>query len=88
MLQYADGRRVSFSVEAASVVSSCAQQVTVTGTGYRADASDEDNLLDAADLPEHWPAGVITHVMCLDLAVVEGLIYDVETAGGQPEPTC
>jgi hypothetical protein len=30
------------------------------------------DLLKCVDLVEEWPAGIATHLICLDLAVVEG----------------
>jgi len=42
----------------------------VTGDGYL----DDDQACGAggSDLAEHWPIGVSTHLMCLDLADVHG----------------
>jgi hypothetical protein len=45
-------------------------EVVVTGVGFVPD--HQANLLEAVDLVEDWPPGVSTHLICLDLAVVEG----------------
>ena len=45
-------------------------EVVVTGVGYLDD--DQARVADRFDWAEHWPTGVSTHLMCLDLADVHG----------------
>ncbi len=66
--QYAPGSEITLSVS--GVGASTHTEVVVTGVGFVPDA--QADLVEAVDLVEEWPAGVSTHLICLDLAVVEG----------------
>jgi hypothetical protein len=76
VLQHSHGRRITFTVESAPPAPRHGHRVTVSGVAYRADLSDQQDLIDSVDLPEQWPAGITTRVMCLDLVEVEGHVYD------------
>ena len=67
--QYAWGRQITMRVCALSA-NDTATEVVVSGVGYL----DDDQAFGAGDidLAEHWPNGVSTHLMCLDLADVHG----------------
>jgi hypothetical protein len=69
--QYAEGRQVTMSVSAIDT-NQTFTEVVVTGVGYL----DENQAEVAVDIDpaERWPAGVSTHLMCLDLADVKGTI--------------
>jgi len=49
-------------------------EVVVTGTGHLTDT----RVADTVDHPEHWPPGVSTHMVCLDLVTLEGLTWHAE----------
>jgi hypothetical protein len=66
--QYAPGREITLNVS--SVCATTRTEVVVTGVGFVPD--HQANLLESVDLVEEWPAGISTHLICLDLAVVEG----------------
>lgn len=68
--QYAPGRQVTLNVGCVSASSHTRTEVTVTGIGFI--PGHQANLADAVDLPEDWPPGISTQIICLDLAVVEG----------------
>jgi hypothetical protein len=67
--QYADGRQITMSVCDPSA-DDTSTEVVVTGVGYLDD--DQGRRAGDGDLAEHWPIGVSTHLMCLDLADVHG----------------
>ncbi len=66
--QYAPGRQITLNVS--SVSAETRTEVAVTGTGFVPD--QPATLLAAVDLVEEWPLGISVHLICLDLAVVEG----------------
>jgi hypothetical protein len=66
--QYAPGRQITLSVCASTDHTST--EVFVTGIGYLDD--DHERIVDGIDFDEHWPTGVSTHVICLDLDDVRG----------------
>ena len=66
--QYAPGREITLNVSC--VCASSRTEVVVTGVGFVPD--QQADLLKCVDLVEEWPAGISTHLICLDLAVVEG----------------
>ena len=67
--QYAQGRQITMSVCDMST-NDTSTEVVVTGVGYLDD--DQARVTDRLDLAEHWPTGVSTHLMCLDLVDVHG----------------
>jgi hypothetical protein len=67
--QYAPGREITMSVCSLSD-NHTSTEVVVTGVGYLED--DRAHGAGSVDLTEHWPTGVSTHLMCLDLADVHG----------------
>jgi hypothetical protein len=75
--QYAPGRQITLNVS--SVRAGTRTEVVVTGVGF-APEHDAD-LLSAVDLVEEWPPGIATHLICLDLAVVEGATRHVRCGG-------
>jgi hypothetical protein len=68
--QYAPGRQITLTVSYVCASTRTCTEVVVTGVGFVPD--HQANLLEAVDLVEEWPPGVSTHLICLDLAVVEG----------------
>ena len=66
--QYAPGRQIMLNVSC--VCATTRIEVVVTGVGFVSD--HQVDLLKCVDLVEEWPAGISTHLICLDLAVVEG----------------
>jgi len=66
--QYAPGR--VFSLIVSCVCASTRTEVVVTGVGFV--PSHSADLVGSVDLVEAWPPGISTHLICLDLAVVEG----------------
>ena len=69
--QYAPGRQITMRVSA--LTTNTFTEVVVTGIGHL----DENPacIAGTVDLPEHWPAGVSTHLVCLDLFHLEGSIW-------------
>ncbi len=68
--QYAPGREITLNVSGVSA--DTRTEVVVTGIGFVPE--HHATLLEAVDLVEDWPSGISTHLICLDLAVVEGRI--------------
>ena len=68
--QYAPGRQITVNISYVCASTRTCTEVVVTGVGFVPD--HQANLLEAVDLVEDWPPGVSTHLICLDLAVVEG----------------
>jgi hypothetical protein len=66
--QYAPGREITLDVSC--VCAGTRTEVVVTGVGF--DPDHRADLLGSVDLVEEWPPGISTHLICLDLAVVEG----------------
>jgi hypothetical protein len=68
--QYALGRLVTLNVSGTCSNTWLRTEVAVTGVGYfpRSNA----RLPATVDLAEHWPAGIATHIMCLDLSSIGG----------------
>ena len=66
--QYAPGRQITLSVSCGCA--STRTEVVVSGVGFVPD--HPATLLGAVDLVEEWPPGMATHLVCLDLAVVNG----------------
>jgi len=60
-------------------------EVVVTGIGHLAE--NPTCVAGSVDLPEHWPAGVCTHLACLDLSHLEGSIWCTEPALIPTPPT-
>ena len=73
--QYAEGRQITMSVSAIDADHNFTE-VVVTGVGYL-DANQAEVARDI-DPAERWPAGVSTHLMCLDLVDVTGTIDCVD----------
>ena len=67
--QYAPGREITMRVCSLSD-NHTSTEVVVTGVGYLED--DRAHGAGSVDLTEHWPTGVSTHLVCLDLADVHG----------------
>jgi hypothetical protein len=67
--QYAPGREITMSVSSHNT-NHTSTEVVVTGVGYLED--DRAHGPGSVDLAEHWPTGVSTHLLCLDLADVHG----------------
>ena len=90
--QYARGRRIVMKVYETDP-GGTSTRVVVTGVGYL----DENQASDAGyiDPAEHWPTGVSTHLMCLDLADIHGttsnadplLADSMHDRPGNPEPS-
>lgn len=91
--QYARGRQIAMLVYDTDP-GGTSTRVVVTGVGYL----DEHQASDAGDIDpaEHWPAGVSTHLMCLDLANVHGTTssadplladHSLHDRPGNPEPS-
>ena len=68
--QYALGRLVTLNVSGTCSNTWLRTEVAVTGIGHFPE-SDAD-LPDTVDLAEHWPPGIATHIMCLDLSDIGG----------------
>ena len=66
--QYAPGREITLDVSC--VCAGTRTEVVVTGVGFVPD--HRADLLGSVDLVEEWPPGISTHLICLDLTVVEG----------------
>jgi len=66
--QYAPGREITLNVT--SVCANTRTEVVVTGIGFVAD--HQADLFGSVELVEEWPPDISTHLICLDLAVVEG----------------
>ena len=75
--QYAPGRQITRRVSAHTT--DTFTEVVVAGIGHLAD--DQARIAETTDLPEHWPTGVSTHLVCLDLADLEGSTWCAEPAG-------
>ena len=71
--QYALGRQLAMRVSAVTPDDSITE-VVVTGIGHL----PETRLPDTVDYPEHWPPGVSTHMVCLDLVNLEGSTWQAE----------
>jgi hypothetical protein len=78
--QYAPGRQITLNVS--SVRDGTRTEVMVSGVGFVPE--QEADLLSAVDLVEEWPPGIATHLICLDLVVVEGAARSVRTEGSAP----
>jgi len=74
--QYTTGRQITLRVSA--LTANTFTEVIVTGIGYRAE--DEARIAGIIDLPERWPSGVSTHLLCLDLSDLEGWTWCAEPA--------
>jgi len=68
--QYALGRLVTLSVSGTCSNTRLRTEVAVTGVGHFPDGAPD--LPDTVDLAEHWPDGMATHIMCVDLSDIEG----------------
>jgi hypothetical protein len=68
--QYALGRLVTLNVSGTCSNTWMRTEVAVTGVAHF--AGREAELPDTVDLAEHWPSGIATHIMCLDLSDIEG----------------
>jgi len=68
--QYALGRLVTLNVSGTCSNTRLRTEVAVTGVGHFREG--DVDLPDTVDLAEHWPAGMATHLMCLDLSDIEG----------------
>jgi hypothetical protein len=68
--QYAPGCPITLSVDCGGVGTHSRTEVVVTGVGHPPEL--EEDLAEAVDLLEEWPSSVSTHLICLDLAVIEG----------------
>ncbi|GAA3636755.1 hypothetical protein [Microlunatus ginsengisoli] len=66
--QYACGRRITLDVSLEC--DGVRTEVVVTGVGFLPE--HEAELLGSVELAEEWPSGIATHLICLDLAVIEG----------------
>jgi hypothetical protein len=74
--QYAPERTITLNVSALTD-NDTFTEVVVTGTGHLA---DNEPLLDEATEPfEHWPTGVTTHTVRLDLTKLEGSVWSWRT---------
>jgi hypothetical protein len=71
--QYAPGRPIAMRVSALTPDESITE-VVVTGIGHLL----ETGLADTVEYPEHWPLGVSTHTVCLDLVNLEGSTWQAE----------
>jgi hypothetical protein len=77
--QYAPGRPITLRVDCAAAGTQSRTQVVVTGVGRTPD--HEEDLVAVVDLLEEWPSSVATHLLCLDLAVVEGhTVFDDQSS--------
>ena len=65
--QYAPGQQIAMRVSALTPDDNITE-VVVTGIGHLPEA----RVADTVDHPEHWPPGVSTHMVCLDLVNLEG----------------
>ncbi|WP_344810006.1 hypothetical protein [Microlunatus ginsengisoli] len=65
---YACGRRITLNVSWAS--EGVRTEVVVAGVGFLPE--HEAELSASVDLVDEWPSGISTHLLCLDLAVIEG----------------
>ncbi len=74
--QYAPGRQITMRVTARTTTTFT--EVIVTTIGHLAE--NPACIAGTVDLPEHWPTGVSTHLMCLDLAHLEGSTWHTEPA--------
>ena len=68
--QYAPGRPITLSVDCRDAGVHSRTEVVVTGVGHLPE--HQEDLAEAVDLLEEWPSSVSTHLICLDLAVIEG----------------
>ena len=76
--QYAPGRTITLSVDCGGAGTHSRTEVVVTGVGHTPER--QEDLADAVDLLEEWPSSVSTHLICLDLAVIEGdTVFDDES---------
>ena len=66
--QYAPGRQITLRVSA--LTTDTFTEVVVAGIGHLAE--DQARIAETTNLPEHWPTGVSTHLVCLDLADLVG----------------
>jgi len=74
--QYAPERQITLCVS--GLTSTTFTEVVVTGIGHLAE--NQAGIAGTVDLPEHWPTGVSTHLMCLDIAHLEGSTRRTEPA--------
>lgn len=76
--QYAPGRPITLSVDCGGAGTHSRNEVVVTGVGRTPER--QEDLGEAVDLLEEWPSSVSTHLICLDLAVIEGdTVFDDES---------
>ncbi len=76
--QYAPGRPITLSVDGGGAGSHSRTEVVVTGVGHIPER--QEDLAEAVDLLEDWPPSVSTHLICLDLADIEGdTVFDDES---------
>ena len=68
--QYALGRLVTLNVSGTCSNTWLRTEVAITGVGYF--PRRDTDLPATVDLGEHWPAGLATHIMCLDLSGIGG----------------
>ena len=74
--QYAPGRQITMRVSA--LTADTFTEVVVAGIGHLAE--NQEGIAETIDLPEQWPTGVSTHLVCLDLADLEGSTWCAEAA--------
>jgi hypothetical protein len=72
VLGYALGAQVTLEVEECTG-DDRAEVVWVTGTAHA--PTDEDTLLSRVTPVESWPPGVSTHLVCLPMTDVEGMVF-------------
>jgi len=78
--QYAPGCPITLSVDCGNAGTLSRTEVVVTGVGRSPER--QVDLAEAVDLLEEWPSGVSTHLICLDLAVIEGdTVFEYESCG-------
>ena len=80
--QHAPGRQITMRINA--LTTTTFTELVVTGIGHLAE--NRAGIAGPVDLPEHWPAGVSTHLVCLDLADLEGSIRLRRTSADPPNP--
>ena len=71
VLPYLPGTQITLEVEERTADDQ-AEAVRVTGT---ARAADEDARVRRVTPAESWPAGVSTHLVCLPMTDVDGVVY-------------
>jgi hypothetical protein len=72
VLPYLPGTQITLEVEERTA-DDRAEAVRVTGTARA--AVDEDAVLRLVTPAESWPAGVSTHLVCLPMTDVDGVVY-------------